>query len=112
MQFTDYVRVRREFQRRGQPFKTTDGKDIPSPSDVVTVMLRDSLKNDYAMRRLGEQAETGTVIQIMLADADEAKALAAHARFTASNGRPCTQAAIQIIEWDRHMALAKGLDLL
>jgi hypothetical protein len=110
LSFDDYKRARAEARKIRRPFLTNNGKNIPTPHQVVSKLASKTTKNDYAI-----QSFAGSVIRIMFSDQADADAFAKSfvvSPFKRGDGRPCTVVAGGVVDGRDQTALAKRLGLV
>jgi hypothetical protein len=76
LSFIDYYRARAAAQKAGRPFLTNEGKNIPTPSQLLSKLVGTCAKSDFAVQALYNRAETGVVIRVMFKQRSEALYLA------------------------------------
>jgi hypothetical protein len=118
LQFFDFKRLKDAARKAKRPLTTTEGKDVPTPSQVITALVAAFAKGDYTIQSQGEHARTDVRLRVMFSDLQEALELAkmfgplAKAEsFQRGDGRPCARTVAVVVEGEDQMKLAKQLGL-
>jgi hypothetical protein len=88
-----------------------DGKDLPTPNQIVQALAKAALKGDYFI----ESGVAGTVQSLFIADDTEAKALAdsfPHAAAKRGDGRPAKLAYNALVDGKTAGTMARNLKLM
>lgn len=119
LQFFDFKRMKDAARKAKRPLETNEGKEIPTPSQMITKLVATFAKGDYAIQSVGEDARTGVKIQVTLKDPNEALHLvkifhpASDARhFKPGDGKPCASGIAITVEDSDHFREANRLGLI
>jgi hypothetical protein len=119
LQFFDYKRDKDAARKARRRMLTVEGKEIPTPSQVITKLVASFAKGDYALQSLGESERTGVRLQVIFKDPAEAQQLAKvfapaaqESSFKRGDGKPCSSGLSLAVDGSDQTRIAKEFGLV